>query len=208
MNSELTFRLIFFALFAVWHAIRTYYTIRGRTPGQKRSPRERWEEALKLQGRTFALLWSVHNAYWFIAVLLYLVGPKPVRLAQVPLHPWIRWIGVGLAAASLPFLLWAHRTLGRQWSKQLELKPGHRLVTNGPYGRIRHPIYTHWLTMNAALIMISRSLALLAFYPFSVLLIWKRIEKEEQMLLRQFGDQYLAYMRRTGRLLPNLHLRS
>lgn len=202
MNSELTFRVLFFVLFIVWHAIRVYYALKGRTPGQKRSSQERWQEAVQREGKTFTVLWSIHNAYWFIAILLYLIGPDWMIWAQLPIPDWIRWTGVGLAVASLPLLLWAHHTLGKQWSKLLELKGEHKLVTSGPYSRVRHPIYTHWLMINAALIMVSANLPLLIFYPFSIILIYKRIGNEERMLLRQFGDEYRAYMRRTGRLLP------
>jgi len=31
---------------------------------------------------------------------------------------------------------------------------------------------------------------------------WARVADEEQMLIDQFGDDYRAYMRRTGRLIP------
>ena len=32
--------------------------------------------------------------------------------------------------------------------------------------------------------------------------IKRRIEKEEQMLIEEFGDEYRTYIKRTGRLLP------
>jgi protein-S-isoprenylcysteine O-methyltransferase Ste14 len=31
-----------------------------------------------------------------------------------------------------------------------------------------------------------------------------RVSAEEQMMLEQFGEQYRAYMQRTGRLIPRL----
>jgi len=34
------------------------------------------------------------------------------------------------------------------------------------------------------------------------LMYWARVADEEQMLIDQFGDEYHAYMRRTGRLIP------
>jgi protein-S-isoprenylcysteine O-methyltransferase Ste14 len=34
------------------------------------------------------------------------------------------------------------------------------------------------------------------------LMYWARVADEEQMLIDQFGDEYRAYMRRTGRLIP------
>jgi protein-S-isoprenylcysteine O-methyltransferase Ste14 len=205
MNSELTFRVLFLVLFIMWHAIRVYYALKGRTPGQKRSSRERWQEAVQHEGKAFTILWSIHNTYWFVAIVLYLISPAWMVWARLPIPDWVRWVGVGLAVTSLPFLLWAHHTLGKQWSKLLELKRKHKLVTSGPYSWVRHPIYTHWLTINAALIMVSANLLLLIFYPFSIILIYARIGNEERMLLKQFGEEYRAYMKRTGRLLPRFH---
>ena len=42
----------------------------------------------------------------------------------------------------------------------------------------------------------------------SILMLYTRLDKEEAMMLEQFGDAYRAYMRRTGRLLPRLIHRS
>jgi protein-S-isoprenylcysteine O-methyltransferase Ste14 len=33
---------------------------------------------------------------------------------------------------------------------------------------------------------------------------WARVDDEEAMMLDRFGDEYRAYMRRTGQLLPSL----
>jgi len=32
---------------------------------------------------------------------------------------------------------------------------------------------------------------------------YRRIPSEEKMMIDQFGDEYLEYMRRTGRLIPS-----
>lgn len=50
--------------------------------------------------------------------------------------------------------------------------------------------------------LISANLFLLIFFLLSTALIFARIPKEEKMLLEQFGDEYRAYMKQTGRLLP------
>ena len=36
------------------------------------------------------------------------------------------------------------------------------------------------------------------------LLYFLRVPREEQMMLDQFGDEYQAYMKRTGRVIPRL----
>ncbi len=37
---------------------------------------------------------------------------------------------------------WARVTLGGNWSRSVTIKQGHELITVGPYGLVRHPIYT------------------------------------------------------------------
>src|SRR4051812_37914077 len=54
-----------------------------------------------------------------------------------PILPWIAGL-FGVAAWTL--LVTAQRALGRQWSVGARLLEGHRLVTNGPYRLVRHPI--------------------------------------------------------------------
>lgn len=44
-------------------------------------------------------------------------------------------LGAGLAA-------WARYVLGKNWSAAITLKESHDLIRNGPYARIRHPIYS------------------------------------------------------------------
>jgi protein-S-isoprenylcysteine O-methyltransferase Ste14 len=37
---------------------------------------------------------------------------------------------------------WARLTLGNLWSAGVERKEGHRIIEDGPYAIVRHPIYT------------------------------------------------------------------
>ena len=65
-------------------------------------------------------------------------------------------------------------------------------------------MYTVHLVYFLAWVLVSANLLLLINYVLTIILIVLRIPKEEQMLLDQFGDEYRAYMKRTGRLLPRL----
>src|SRR5437870_1619116 len=52
------------------------------------------------------------------------------------------WVLLGLSATGLGFCWWARLYLGRLWSASVTRKTGHRIVDTGPYGIVRHPIYT------------------------------------------------------------------
>ena len=79
------------------------------------------------------------------------------------------------------------------------------LVTQGVYQYIRHPIYAAvWLTGLAQLSLLANWIAglagLLSFLPVYLV----RVAREERMMLDHFGDEYRAYMNRTGTIMPRL----
>src|SRR5437588_234043 len=53
----------------------------------------------------------------------------------------VRWLGVVLFAAGGALRLWPVFVLGHRFSGLVAIQPGHRLVTSGVYGVIRHPSY-------------------------------------------------------------------
>jgi protein-S-isoprenylcysteine O-methyltransferase Ste14 len=136
--------------------------------------------------------------------LLYALTPW-LNFANYTLPAWAGWLGVAVLAAALWIFWKAHRDLGRNWSPSLQLREGHTLITNGLYQFIRHPMYaSQWLWVIAQPLLVQNWIAgvggALLYLPFYFL----RVAAEEQMMLSQFGDQYRAYMRRTGRVLPRL----
>jgi protein-S-isoprenylcysteine O-methyltransferase Ste14 len=45
-------------------------------------------------------------------------------------------------------MLWARKTLGGNWSASLTFKENHELIMRGPYGLVRHPIYSGLLMLS------------------------------------------------------------
>jgi protein-S-isoprenylcysteine O-methyltransferase Ste14 len=112
---------------------------------------------------------------------------------------------LGLLTGVSSFLLrgWAARALGRFWSMQIELRADQPLVTTGPYGWVRHPIYTAGLLEMLTIILLCQAAwtiipTLLIFLPILVL----RLKLEEAAMVRHFGPPYAAYMARVPSLLP------
>lgn len=116
----------------------------------------------------------------------------------------IRWFGVGLFAAGGVLRLWPVFVLGDRFSGLVAIQPGHRLVTGGIYGRIRHPSYLG-LMINAlgwGLAFRSGAGVLLAVLTIPPLLA--RIKAEEALLHSEFGAEYDAFRARTARLIPGV----
>lgn len=153
-----------------------------------------------------------------------LVGLLSVGILLVPvvyaLAPWLdradyslspeaerRAGGLGAVLMALSLLLYerSHADLGQNWSPSLQLRDGHALVTRGVYRYIRHPMYaSEWLWSIAQALLLRNWIAgcagALTFLPLYVL----RVPREERMMLDQFGEEYRAYVERTGRIVPCL----
>ncbi len=117
----------------------------------------------------------------------------------------VRWLGVVLFAAGGALRLWPVFVLGHRFSGLVAIQPGHRLVTSGVYGVIRHPSYLGLLLNSLGSAFAFRSgvgvlLTVLLIPPLAV-----RIRAEERLLRTQFGDEYDVYRRRTSRLIPGLY---
>lgn len=84
-------------------------------------------------------------------------------------------------------------------------KQGHDLVETGPYRWIRHPIYLAYLVSYVGGGLLSANLVLTcAPVTMYAILVFLRMGQEEQVLVSLFGQRYIEYMERTGRLLPRL----
>jgi len=78
----------------------------------------------------------------------------------------------------------------------------HRLVTDGLYRWVRHPIYTATLVIIWLLPLMTANLLGLALGVTLYILIGVRLE--ERKLAAEFGQAYLDYARRTPMLIPGL----
>ncbi len=123
----------------------------------------------------------------------------------IPRGGLLAWTGLIIFALGILFRSLAVWELRGFYTARLGIQPGHRLITAGPYGLVRHPGY---LGEIASVLGMSLALSSLAGIAMTVLLvpvlIW-RIRAEEEMLLIQFGDEYCEYMRRTKRLIPGVY---
>ena len=115
----------------------------------------------------------------------------------------LAWIMTAVAFAGLSFTWWARIHLGRLWSSSVARKADHKVVDTGPYGIVRHPIYTGIILASAATAaMRGTVLAWLGVVVMTVGWIIKA-RMEEEFLQDQLGrEAYGAYARRVPMLAP------
>lgn len=195
MNTELLFRILFLAAFVLTIGVSAYYRGRARRSGEV-IPR-RSEGPLALAARFILALTLL------VFLLGYVFAPAWVVWARLPVPGWARWAGVALAAYC-PYL--SHRVfrfIGTNISETVLTKKNHRLVTDGPYRRVRHPLYATGLLLIGSLGLIAANgmillLGLAAFVVFRFIVI----PAEERHLVEKFGEQYEAYRETAGALFP------
>ncbi len=140
-----------------------------------------------------------------IATVVYVISPTRMSWAALLFPIWLRWLGVGMALSGFVLLQWSQQTLGKNWSDAPKLFEGQQMIVNGPHRWIRHPIYAAFFLILGSLLLISANWFVGGMWiGMTGLDIASRIRTEEAMMLGQFGEQYRAYMLRTGRLLPRI----
>jgi protein-S-isoprenylcysteine O-methyltransferase Ste14 len=113
-------------------------------------------------------------------------------------------LGIAVTFAGIAFAAWARAYLGGNWSSTVTVKVGHRLVRNGPYRWVRHPIYTGMTLGMLGTAIVRAQLrgavaVVLMYIGFEI-----KSKIEERMMSESFGAEYDDYRSSTGGILPKL----
>ena len=200
MNGDFLFLMFFLLQFLGMILIRLYYG--WKSPDRKKSLRELTKSAVEHEGRLSFTTLILVGVFMVAALVLYIWYPTLFPWLVLPFPDWLRWIGVIIGFISLFLLGWVHSTLGRVFSKALAIQEQHKVVTDGPYRHVRHPMYTAFLIYFLSWFLISANLLFIIVWLLFFFALIARMPKEEEMLITQFGKEYREYMKRTGRLLP------
>jgi protein-S-isoprenylcysteine O-methyltransferase Ste14 len=141
----------------------------------------------------------------FGAGIVLLSFPFPPAWLNLQLWPRDRltfWAGFAITLAGLLFSVWARVHLGRNWSRSVTIKQDHELIVTGPYGLVRHPIYSGlFLAFLGTVLVIAELRAVLGF-ALIVIPLCIKLRLEEKWMHAQFGTAYQAYSQRVAALVP------
>lgn len=134
--------------------------------------------------------------------IIYIFTPL-FSFADYALPLWAQIIGLVLIPITLWLFYRSHKDLGQNWSPSLEIRDEHTLINEGVYKKIRHPMYTSiWLWGILQFCLLPNYVAGFSGIISFGILYFLRVDKEEQMLVKEFGESYKDYMKQTGRLFP------
>ena len=116
---------------------------------------------------------------------------------------WVEWTLFGVAVLGLAFTWWARIHLGTLWSGRVTRKADHHIVDTGPYGIVRHPIYTGILVAIYASALLRPGVFGIAGAAVLTVSFVVKLRLEERFLMQELGvDAYEGYRRRVPALVP------
>ena len=167
----------------------------GRSPNLRpRGPRER-------------LLW----AGWLLVILVWAGQPFLIGFGSLPrwleifpplVHPLGFVFGLVLIVSGYAATLWCYAAMGDAWRIGINRQEANALVTSGPYGVVRHPIYLFQIVMLAGAALLLPTILSLGILGLHLLCVRAKSSDEEAYLQTVHGPDYRNYLSRTGRLFP------
>jgi protein-S-isoprenylcysteine O-methyltransferase Ste14 len=106
--------------------------------------------------------------------------------------------GLFLNFFGLSIAIWSTLSLGRSFGVLIEVR---KVVTEGAYQWVRHPIYFGYLFFISGFLATNFSIAFFILVPVHIALMVYRARLEETRLA-EFSPEYREYQKRTGFLFP------
>ena len=128
--------------------------------------------------------------------------PYPFNVQVIPHNDPILVAAAILCVCGVSFCFWARAVLGRNWSGTVTLKENHELIVRGPYRWVRHPIYAGLLAMVLATLMQQGHIGGIIALILIFVSLWIKSSHEEEVMRKQFPNQYPTYRERVRRIIP------
>ena len=194
LGPEIPYRIALIVILVLTMAVVIYHRLQAASGSEVVSPESQgygWAIALRLAG---VALW--------LSVLGWLLAPRAVQWASVPLPEWVRWLGVAGGLACVVLMYWTLATLGKNLTDTAAIRAEATLVTRGPYRFVRHPYYVTAALLMLCTFLLSANWLIGTCSLLVLMLLFARTPREEQMLIERFGENYRRYMDQTGRFWP------
>jgi protein-S-isoprenylcysteine O-methyltransferase Ste14 len=148
------------------------------------------------------------ESFWFFMVaLIFCLGLIIAEYFMfIPKTGIVNYIGAFIILTAGLIRIWSRSVLHEFFTLQVLIQDKHKLIRTGPYHFIRHPGYLSLLLFLIGLGLAFSSkfglgLIILLFIPALIY----RISKEEELMLSEFGKDYIYYMDSTKKLIPFLY---
>ena len=175
-----------FLIFAVYHFVQRILEIKLHQR-EKGNVKER---------QSFQWMAFFHLVYYFGSIL-------ECVLIRSPLHVGVSILGLILFFLGFVLRKWAIQTLGRFWSVRVEVRKDQPLIKRGPYRYCRHPNYLAIALEVVGFCLVANAyLTLLVSAVGYGVVLFRRIQLEELVLIKKYANRYRIYIKKTDALIP------
>jgi protein-S-isoprenylcysteine O-methyltransferase Ste14 len=114
----------------------------------------------------------------------------------------VQIIGLSITLFGFIICIMASEFLALNWSGKIAIQEKHKLIKNGPYKKIRHPIYSGVLIMMLGSSIIIGNLFDFIWIFFCFFGLYRKSKQEEKLLTKEFGEEYEQYKKESKMLIP------
>jgi len=200
LTNELSYLLYFVTAVAFDVLVFYSFIVRGEAKSRPEGP---WENLFPLITVFVPVLGF--TVLFFPPVRQYVPGYSAEFLAMLkqvtPMYGFYKnMLGVTIGFTGAALSIWAISYLKKSFGLRAAVR---KLVTSGPYARIRHPLYVGEIIHIFGIAILSGTPVGLYLFAFAVALQVVRASIEERKFLRTLPE-YEEYMSQTGFLWPRL----
>ena len=148
-------------------------------------------------------VWGVLLAWLILFSDEFRPGLLAVRFLP-PMNLRMAYVGLGITIIGLGFAVWARLVIGRNWGGLITVQQDHKLMRKGPYGIVRHPIYSGLLLATLGTALILGQIGGLVSVALIVISWGYKARLEEALMVEQFGAEYEDYRHHVKALIPGI----
>lgn len=181
---------LFLALTAGFLALSVIWTLTD-----SRSSKDRFQSFFKLNSISYLLAELLIIWTTFFSTT-YFPWPKTV------LNSLTATFGLVIYLIGIFIDIWAKLTMKASWGIPAEhdIERQNKIIKKGPFSFSRNPIYVGLILLILGYTLALRSYSVL-FVPVVIFFFYKAILKEEKILTKHFGKEYLEYKSKVRRFI-------
>jgi protein-S-isoprenylcysteine O-methyltransferase Ste14 len=141
----------------------------------------------------------------FLLVWLGRSVPDWLGLLIVPQSIVVDVVGTAFAIMGVAFAIWSRQLLRNNWSGEIAIMEGQRLIHSGPYAIVRHPIYTGMLLTLLGTMLVAATVGSVLGFVLAIISLWPKAHMEEQFLMAEFRELYINYQHKVKFLIPFIY---
>jgi|ERR1035437_3248872 protein-S-isoprenylcysteine O-methyltransferase Ste14 len=187
MNDTQTIFII--TTISLWVIVTVYWIVSSKTISSENHRGKELFSFLKLIGSSLIIYFPLLTG-----------GLISTSLFQTSLTSGLT--GLTFCILGIAIMVWARQHLGKNWSGNVTIQQGHTISRSGPYEYVRHPIYSGGLLAMCGSAIVLGQIFGFIWVLFCAFGLTMKIKQEENLLTKQFPDEYPLYKKQVKKLIP------